>query len=78
MISVEKAVKDGFDRNPDLIKMPIFELARFFFIDGQLSYSNLLSAQISKTQFYRAQLTSEEKIKADQEWNKHVSSLKEV
>ena len=78
MISIEKAVKDGFERNPELLKMSMFEISRFFFIDGQLSYSNLLAGMEAKMRFYRAQLTHEEKIKADAEWKKSLESLKEV
>lgn len=70
MLRMDKAIEDGFKRNPDLIHRPIRQIAEYFYLDGQLSYSLLLRAADAKAQFYRAQLTKEEQDKADLEWEK--------
>lgn len=70
MLKMDKAIEDGFKRNPDLMHRPIRGIAEYFYLDGQLSYSLLLRAADAKAQFYRAQLTKEEQQKADAEWEK--------
>lgn len=72
MLNTDRAIEDGFKREPDLILRPIKEIARFFLLEGQLSYSNLVAAADAKARFYRAQLTREEQEKADAEWNKSL------
>jgi len=66
--SVSEEVRECFKRNPDLITKNLTDLAIWFFVQGQLSYSHLVQGSKSRCAHYRRYLTDEQKKKADTEW----------
>lgn len=53
---LEDEIEENFKENPHLYKMSMSNLAKFFYIQGQLSYSHLRQISDAKAAQYRRAL----------------------
>jgi len=74
---VDDEVRECFNTNKDLLNYSMHRVGVYFFIQGQLHYSHIVTASDAKARFYRQRMSPEDKERADKEWEERVGTFKD-
>lgn len=75
---IDDEIKACFRENPELVQKSLYEIARWFYIQGELRYSSLREVLSSKTNYFRCRLydiNAEAGAEADKHWSKAAEIL---